>query len=59
MPDPPYPLRSILPNSANIQDLGSFFNMFMKIEDLELIIRNINKYAEAYAKRYRISNARG
>jgi hypothetical protein len=59
IPDPPRPLRPILPDSANINDLGSFFDMFVKIEDLELIMRNTNKYAEAYASRYQISNARG
>ena len=52
MPDPPRLLRSVLPDSANINDLGTFFDMFMKIEDLELIVANINKYTEAYTGRY-------
>jgi hypothetical protein len=41
-------LCSILLDFTNINDLGTFFNIFMKIEDLKLIITNINKYIEAY-----------
>jgi hypothetical protein len=59
MPNPPRPLRPILPDSTNINNLGSFFDMFVKIEDLELIVRNINKYTKAYISRYQISNIKG
>jgi hypothetical protein len=52
MPDPPRLLYSVLPDSADVNNLGTFFNIFVKIEDLELIIANINKYMEAYTSRY-------
>jgi hypothetical protein len=52
MPDPPHPLRAILPEYADVTNPRSFFDMFVKIEDLELIMANINKYAKAYPRRY-------
>jgi hypothetical protein len=54
MPDPPRPLRAILPEYADVTNPRSFFNMFVKIEDLELIVANINKYAKAYPGRYQV-----
>jgi hypothetical protein len=48
MPNLPCLLYSILLDFTNINDLETFFNIFMKIKDLELIIANINKYIEAY-----------
>ena len=48
MPDLPCLLYSILLDFININNLETFFNIFMKIKDLELIIANINKYIEAY-----------
>ena len=52
MPDPPRLLRSILPDSTNVNNPGTFFNIFVKIEDLKLIIANINKYIEVYTSWY-------
>jgi hypothetical protein len=48
-------LRSILLDFINVNNLRTFFNIFMKIEDLKLIITNINKYIEAYTSRYQVN----
>jgi hypothetical protein len=58
MPDPPRPLRAILPDYTDVKDPGTFFDMFVKFEDFELIVANTNKYTEEYASRYQVSNER-
>ena len=52
MPDPSCPMRSHLPDSAKVEDPGSFFDMFLKDEDFDMITANTNKYAEQYLTRY-------
>jgi Transposase IS4 len=52
MPNPPRPMRSHLSNSADVKDPASFFDMFLKDDDFDMIAMNTNKYAESYAGRY-------
>jgi hypothetical protein len=52
MPNPPRLLRTYLPDSANIKDPASFFEIFVKDEDFDMIMANTNKYAEQYSVRY-------
>jgi hypothetical protein len=56
MPDPPRLIRTHLLNFTNIKDLASFFEMFMKDEDFDVIVANTNKYIEQYLIRYLKSN---
>jgi len=46
IPDPPRLIRTYLPDSANVKDPGSFFNIFLKDDDFNEIIININRYTE-------------
>ena len=52
MPDPPRPMRSHLPDSAKVEDPRSFFDMFLKDKDFNIITTNTNKYTEQYSTRY-------
>jgi hypothetical protein len=52
MPNPPRLLRSYLPDSANIKDPLSFFNLFLKDDDFNKIIMNTNKYTKDYTRKY-------
>lgn len=52
MPNSPRPLRSHLPDSANIKDPPSFFDLFLKDDDFNEIVTNTNKYAEDYTGKY-------
>jgi hypothetical protein len=58
MPDPPRPLRACLPDSAKVNDPASFFDLFLKDDDFEMIATNTNKYAEAYPTLYPGNSAR-
>jgi len=58
MPDPPRPLRAFLPDSAKVNNPGSFFDLFLKDDDFEMIATNTNKYAEAYPMLYPRNSAR-
>jgi hypothetical protein len=46
MPDPPRLRCTYLPDFANIKDLTSFFEMFVKDKDFDVIVANTNKYIE-------------
>jgi hypothetical protein len=46
MPNPPYPMRTHLLDSANIKDPRSFFDIFVNDDDFEEIVTNTNKYAK-------------
>jgi hypothetical protein len=50
MPNPTCPLHAILPDSINVKDPRSFFNIFLRFEDLELIVASTNKYVKVYTK---------
>ena len=52
MPNPPRLLHSHLPDSANVKDPLSFFDLFLKDDDFNEIIMNTNKYAEDYTRKY-------
>jgi hypothetical protein len=52
MPDPPRLIRSYLPESYKVNDLASYFAYFMRLEEFELIARNMNKYTKEYPTRY-------
>jgi hypothetical protein len=52
MLDPPRLLRSHLLDSYKVNNLASYFSFFIRDEDFELIIANINKYIKQYFKRH-------
>jgi hypothetical protein len=52
MPDPARPVRSLLPKDCDIRDPISFFELFFREEQYELLARNTNKYAAAYSELY-------
>jgi hypothetical protein len=52
MPDPPRLMRTHLPDFANIKDPASFFEIFVKDEDFDMIVANTNKYAKQYLVRH-------
>jgi hypothetical protein len=45
-------IRAYLPDSYIVKDLISFFEMFLRDEDYNLIITNINKYIIEYLMLY-------
>jgi len=45
-------IRAHLPNSCIVKDLASFFEMFLRDEDYNLIITNTNKYTIKYLTLY-------
>jgi hypothetical protein len=42
MPDPPCLIRTYLLETVNIKDPRSFFDLFLKNEDFDIITANIN-----------------
>ncbi len=46
IPNPPYLIRTYLLDFANIKDPASFFEIFVKDKDFDIIIANINKYTK-------------
>ena len=52
LPDLPRPIRAHLLDSCVVKDLASFFEMFLRDEDYNLIITNTNKYAIEYLMLY-------
>lgn len=46
MPNPPRLIRTHLPDSANINNPRSFFDLFVKGDDFDDIVMNTNKYTE-------------
>jgi hypothetical protein len=52
MSNPPRPICTHLPDSADIKDPGSFFDIFVNDNDFEEIVTNTNKYTEQYSVRY-------
>ena len=50
--DPPRLIRAYLPDLYIVKDLVSFFEMFLRDEDYNLIITNTNKYAIKYLTLY-------
>ena len=45
-------IRAHLPDSCIVKDLASFFEMFLRDEDYNLIITNTNKYTIKYLTLY-------
>ena len=52
MPDLLRLVRAYLLDSYNIDNLASFFELFLRDEDFELIITNTNKYTLEYPTHY-------
>jgi hypothetical protein len=50
--DLPRPIRAYLPDSCIVKDPISFFEMFLRDEDYNLIITNTNKYTIEYLTLY-------
>jgi hypothetical protein len=50
--DLPRLIRAYLPDSCIVKDPISFFEMFLRDEDYDLIITNINKYIIEYLTLY-------
>jgi hypothetical protein len=50
--DLPRPIRAYLPDSCIVKDPISFFEMFLRDEDYNLIITNTNKYTIEYPTLY-------
>ena len=46
MPDPSRPMCTHLPDSAVIDNPRSFFDIFLKDDDFDIITVNTNKYTE-------------
>jgi hypothetical protein len=46
------PLHVILLDYINVKDPGTFFDIFVKFEDFDLIVVNTNKYIEEYFNQY-------
>ena len=46
MLNPPRLIHTHLPDSANIKDLASFFEIFVKDKDFDIIVTNTNKYTK-------------
>jgi hypothetical protein len=47
--NPPCPLHALLLDYTNVKDPRTFFDIFVKFKDFELIIANTNKYIEGYS----------
>jgi hypothetical protein len=45
-------IRAHLPDSCVVKDLASFFKVFLRDKDFDLIITNTNKYAIEYLTLY-------
>ena len=45
-------IRTLLPKSCNIRDLISFFKLFFREEQYDLLTINTNKYAAVYPELY-------
>jgi hypothetical protein len=52
MPDPARPIEAHLPDSCVIDDPATFFELFLGDEQYDLMVRNTNKYTEAYPTLY-------
>ena len=50
--DPARSIRTLLPKDYKIRNLISFFKLFFREEQYELLARNTNKYAAAYPELY-------
>jgi hypothetical protein len=59
MPEPPRLIRAYLPDLYIIKDPASFFKVFLRDEDFDLIVTNINKYAIEYPILYPRNSQRG
>ena len=56
LPDLPRPMRAHLPDSYIVKDPASFFEIFLRDEDYDLIITNTNKYIIEYLTLYPRNN---
>jgi hypothetical protein len=45
-------IRAYLPDSCIVKDLASFFEVFLRDKDFNLIVTNTNKYAIEYLTLY-------
>jgi hypothetical protein len=52
MLEPPCLIRAHLPDSCVVKDLASFFKVFLRDEDFNLIVTNTNKYIIKYLTLY-------
>ncbi len=52
MPNPLRLIRANLLDSYKVDDPTSFFELFLRDEDFDLIIRNTNKYSKEYLTLY-------
>lgn len=52
MPNPARKMSTVLPEDCDIKDLISFFELFFREEQYELLAKNTNKYAAAYPEIY-------
>jgi len=52
MLEPPRLIRAYLPDSCIIKDLASFFKVFLRDKDFNLIVTNTNKYTIKYLTLY-------
>jgi len=52
MPNPLRPIRANLPDSCKVNDPISFFELFLRDKDFDLIVCNTNKYSKEYLTLY-------